>query len=440
MTLTTSFPHAAKQPSGAFAALAVPDYRRYWSTGVISNVGTAMQGVTLDWFVLTLTHSGTAVGWTAGLQFAPVLLFGLWGGVLSDRYDRRRLLLVAQALYALQATTLAVAVLIHHAPLALIYGLSFGLGCVFTVENPARLSFVTELVGGSLIPNAAGLNILSLNAARLVGPAIAGVLISSLGSGWVFAINAVSFVIVIAGLAGIRPAPVEQPRGQTPWSGAGRAGLRYVASRPDLMAVFAIFGLVSTFGVNFPTTMTLFAGQVFDVGSTGLGFMSTALAVGAIAGTLLASRRVVPKVQMVLAGGVLFGFSLACDAAAPTYWSYLILLVPAGFTLMLLNTAVSAYVQIDVTEAMRGRVMAVYTVISMGGTPIGSPVIGWLSQHAGVRWGMGAGAAASVAAAVLVATWLPRRLARTEKYGAGAARACRAADAGPQESSKPGRA
>jgi MFS family permease len=411
--VTRSVSHDRGRDRGrAFAALAVPGYRRYWSTGVISNIGTAMQGVTLDWLVLSLTHNGTAVGWTAGLQFAPVLLFGLWGGVLSDRYDRRRLLLVAQSLYAVQASVLAVAVLTHHAPLGLLYGLSFGLGCVFTVENPARLSFVTELVGGPLIPNAAGLNILSLNVARLIGPAIAGVLIAAVGSGWVFAINAASFGIVIAGLASIHPTPAPQPAGRTPWTGAGRAGLRYVASRPELVAVFAIFGLVSTFGVNFPTTMTLSAGQVFDVGSTGLGFMSTALAVGTIAGTLLAARRASPSVRMVVAGGVLFGLSSAGNAVAPTYWSFLVLLVPAGFTLMLLNTAVSAYVQVDVTEAMRGRVMAVYTVISMGGTPIGSPVIGWISQHAGVRWGMGVGAAVSVAAAVVVAGWLTRRLAR----------------------------
>jgi MFS family permease len=391
----------------------VPGYRRYWSTGLVSNIGTAMQGVTLDWFVLSLTHSGTAVGWTAGLQFAPVLLFGLWGGVLSDRYDRRRLLLVAQSLYAVQASVLTVAVLTHHAPLGLLYGLSFALGCVFTVENPARLSFVTELVGGALIPNAAGLNILSLNVARLVGPAIAGVLITAVGSGWMFAINAASFGVIIVGLAGIRPPPTPRPRVRTPWTGAGRAGLRYVAGRPELVAVFAIFGLVSTFGVNFPTTMTLFAGAVFDVGSTGLGFMATALAVGTIAGTLLAGRQAGPSARTVVAGGLLFALSSAGDALAPNYWSFLALLVPAGFTLMLLNTAVSAFVQVDTTEAMRGRVMAVYTVVSMGGTPIGSPVIGWISQHAGVRWGMSVGAAVSAAATLVVAGWLTRRLART---------------------------
>jgi hypothetical protein len=154
-----------------FAALRVRDYRIYWSTGVISNVGTAMQGTALDWYMLSITHSGTAVGWTTGLQFAPVLLFGLWGGVLADRWPRRRLLLTAQSLYALQALVLTIAVLSGHAPPWLIYLLAFGLGCVFTVENPTRLSFVAELVGAPLIPNAAGLNILSLNAARLIGPA-----------------------------------------------------------------------------------------------------------------------------------------------------------------------------------------------------------------------------------------------------------------------------
>jgi MFS family permease len=393
-----------------FAALRVRDYRVYWSTGLVSNTGTAMQGVALDWFVLTLTHSGTAVGWTAGLQFAPVLMFGLWGGVLADRCDRRALLLWAQSLYAVQALLLTVMVLSGHASLWLVYLLSFGLGCVFTVENPARLSFVTELVGRSLIPNAAGLNILSLNAARLFGPAIAGVLISVIGTGWVFAVNAGSFAAVIVGLLTIRPQtrPTPVGRRREPWAGTGVAGLRYVAARPELVGVFAIFCLVSTFAVNFPTTLTLFAGRVFDVGSRGLGFMSTALSVGTIAGTLMATRRISPRVRTVVIGAVLFGVSEALAALMPSYLTFLALLLPAGFTLMTLNTAVSAFVQSEVDDAMRGRVMAVYTVISMGGTPLGGPVIGWISQHAGARWGLASGAAVAVLAAVAVALWLLR--------------------------------
>lgn len=396
-------------PSGVFAALRVRDYRIYWSTGLASNVGTAMQGVALDWFVLTLTDSGTAVGWTVGLQFAPVLLFGLWGGVLADRYNRRTLLMTAQLLYAAQALILTVAVFSGHAPLWLVYALSFGLGCVFTVENPARLSFVTELVGRPLIPNAAGLNILSLTVARLVGPAVAGVLISTIGTGWVFAVNFVSFAAVLTGLLVIRPRPPAVPVAPTPWAGAGAAGLRYVTDRPELLGVFAIFGLVATFGANFPTTMALFAQRIFDVGSTGLGLMSTALAVGTVTGTLTAARRAAPRVRTVVVGAVLFAVSEAAAALAPTYVSFLALLVPAGFTLMILNTAVSAYVQTDISEAMRGRVMAVYTVISMGGTPLGGPVIGWISQHADARWGLGCGAGASALAAGAVALWLRGR-------------------------------
>ncbi|MFD6275283.1 MFS transporter [Streptomyces sp. NPDC060209] len=397
--------------TGVFAALRVRDYRVYWSTGLISNIGTAMQGVALDWFVLNLTHSGTAVGWAAGLQFAPVLMFGLWGGVLADRYDRRTLLLWAQSLYAMQALLLTVTVLSGNAPLWLIYLLSFGLGCVFTVENPARLSFVTELVGRTLITNAAGLNILSLNAARLIGPAIAGVLIALIGTGGVFAVNSVSFAVVLAGLLTIRPQARPVPVERQPWVGAGVAGLRYVAARPELIGVFAIFGLVSTFALNFSTTLTLFAGRVFDVGSRGLGFMSTALSVGTIAGTLVATRRASPRVRTVVVGAVLFGVCEALAASMPSYVTFLALLLPAGFMLMTLNTAVSAFVQSEVSDAMRGRVMAVYTVISMGGAPIGGPAIGWISEHAGVRWGMASGAAAAVLAALTVALWLSRQRA-----------------------------
>ena len=391
-----------------FAALAVPAYRRFWSTGLVSGAGTAMQGIALDWYVLELTGSGTAVGWAVGLQWAPVLLFGLWGGVLADRYPRRTLLLVAQWLYALQATVLAVAVLTGHAPLALLYVLAFALGCVFTVENPARLAFVTELVGPALIPNAAGLNILSLNAARLVGPAIAGVLVAQIGAGWVFVVNAASFGVVLVGLATIRPLPRPvSPR--TPWRGAGPAGVRYVAGRPGLVAVFTVFAVVAAFGLTFPASLTLFADRVFDTGSVGLGFMSTALAVGTVLGTLYGARRAHPTVRSVVVGALAFGGCAGLAAGAPTYPLFLVLLVPVGAALMVLNTAVSGYVQIDVTEAVRGRVMAVYTVVSMGGMALGGPVVGAISQHAGARWGLLAGGVASVLGALAVAGWLARR-------------------------------
>ncbi|MFK4272891.1 MFS transporter [Streptomyces milbemycinicus] len=397
-------------PTGVFAALRVRDYRIYWSTGLVSNIGSAMQGVALDWFVLTLTHSGTALGWVVGLQFAPVLLFGLWGGVVADRYDRRTLLLWTQSLYAVQALLLSIMVLSGHAPLWLLYVLSFALGSVFTVENPARLSFVTDLVGRALIPKAAGLNILSLNAARLIGPAIAGVLIDAIGAGWVFAVNAASFTVVLAGLLSIRPRVRQKPGVPRPsWTRAGAEGLRYVAARPELVGVFTVFGLTATFAVNFPTTLTLFAGRVFDVGSRGLGFMNTALAVGTVAGTIAATRGVSPRVRTVVVGALLFGGCEALAALMPSYPAFLALLLPTGFTLMTLNTAVSAFVQSEVSDAMRGRVMSVYTVISMGGSPVGGSVIGWISQHAGVRWGLAFGAVTAVVSAVAVALWLTRR-------------------------------
>ena len=386
--------------TGSFAALAVPDYRRFWFSGVLSNTGTAMQAVAMDWYVLQISGSGTAVGWAVGLQFAPVLLFGLWGGVISDRLDRRRLLLIAQSLYAVQSIILAAAVLSGHASLSLLFVLSFSLGLVFMVENPARLSFVTDLVGPQLIPNAAGLNILSLNVARLVGAALAGLLLTWFGAGWVFAINSLSFIIMITALATIHPITTE--RVILPWRGAGIDGLRYVAGRKDLVAVFLVYGLTATFGMNFPTTLTLFAGREFDTGSTGLGVMSAALAIGTIIGTLFAARRDKPRITMVTSGAFWFGVSLAVLAVAPTYPTFLVVLLVSGFILMLLAAAVSAYVQTGVDNAVRGRVMAVYTVISMGGTPIGSPIVGWVSDRFGVRWGVALGAAVCVSIALIV--------------------------------------
>ncbi|MBR7833410.1 MFS transporter [Actinospica durhamensis] len=406
----------SSRPTGAFPALRVRDYRLYWSAGVLSNIGTAMQGTALDWYVLSRTHSGTAVGWTAGLQFAPVLLFGLWGGVVADRRNRRNLQLAAQSLYALQALILTVAVFSGHGPVWLVYLLAFTLGCVFTVENPARLSFVAELVGRPLIPNAAGLNILSFNAARLVGPAIAGVLISAFGTGWVFAVNTASFAAVLAALLAIRPraAAAAAAGPATSWLRAPREGLRYILDRPGLVGVFAIFGLTATLAVNFPITLTLFAGRVFDTGSTGLGLMNTALSVGTVAGTLTASRSRVPGPRKVVISALLFAAAEAGAAYAPEYRSFLLLLIPVGFLLMTLNTAVSAYAQTHVDEAVRGRVMAFYTVVSMGATPLGGPAVGWISQHAGARSGLACSAALAALGTLGVGLWLARASKRAE--------------------------
>ncbi|MBB4966261.1 MFS transporter [Saccharothrix violaceirubra] len=388
----------------AFPALRERHYRVFWITGLVSNTGTAMQAVALDWYVLTITGSGTAVGWAIGLQYAPVLLFGLWGGSVVDRFPRRTVLLVAQTLYALQAATLAVLVFTGTAQLWAIYALSFLLGSVFLVENPTRLSFVSELVGRTLIPNAASLNIASLTAARLTGPAIGGLLITWVGPGWVFAVNFVSFGVVIGGLLSI--ATRAAPRRATI---SASAGVTYVLGRPGLVGVLAAFGVVATFGLNFPITLTMFAGEEFGLGAWGLGVMSTAMAVGMVAGTVTVGRRVFPSVRTVMVAAVAFGVLECVAAVMPVYPAFLVVLAATGFAVMSLNTFVSAYVQLDVTEAVRSRVMAIYTVISMGGTPIGGPIIGWVSEHAGVRVGMAAGGVVSIAFGLGAALWFARR-------------------------------
>ncbi|MFH8804191.1 MFS transporter [Streptomyces sp. NPDC017936] len=353
--------------------------------------------------------AGDPAGLSPDTRFPePDVLFEQ-AGRLSCRDAWWTLLLWTQTLYAVQALLLTTTVLSGRAPLWLLYVLSFALGCVFTVENPARPAFVTELVGRALIPKAAGLNLLSLNAARLTGPAIAGVLIGAIGTGWVFALNAVSFTVVLVGLLSIRPRAREtRARSRPAWTGAGAEGLRHVAARPELVGVFTIFGLAATFAVDFPTTLALFADRVFDVGSRELGLMNTALAVGTVAGTIAATRGVSPRVRAVVVGALLFGGCEALAAVMPPYAAFLALLPPAGFTSMTLNTAVSAFVQSEVSDAVRGRVMAVRTVISTGGSPVGAPAVGWVSQHAGARRGLATGAAAAVLAAVGVALWPAR--------------------------------
>ncbi|MEP6696766.1 MAG: MFS transporter [Pseudonocardiales bacterium] len=388
--------------SPTFRSLHVRNYRLFAAGQIVSNTGTWMQRVAQDWLVLQLTHNNaTALGITTGLQFLPMLLFGLWGGLIADRYPKRRLLFITQSTMGLQAILLGFLAITHTATVWHVYGLAFVLGMVTAFDNPARQSFVVEIVGKEDLPNAVGLNSATFHAARVVGPALAGLLINLVGTGPVFLINGVSYLAVLAGLFSmreteLRPAdPVERGSGQL------MEGLRYVRHRRDLLLPIVVVGIVGTFGMNFQMTMAIMAKSVFGKGAGAYGLLGTALAVGSLSGALLAATRARPSRRLLVGSATIFGLLEVVCGLMPSYFSFMALLVPTGVVLILLNTTANATVQMGAGARMRGRVMALYMTVLMGGTPLGAPVIGWLADVAGARWSLiGGGVISAVGTAV----------------------------------------
>ena len=393
-----------------FRALSVRNYRLYFTGQVLSNTGTWMQRVAQDWLVLDLSGtSGVALGITTGLQFLPYLLFSLWGGTLADRFDRRRLIVWTQSAMGLLALVLGAVTLMGSATVHLVYVFAFLLGCASAVDNPARQAFVNEIVGPDDLHNAIALNSASFNLARLGGPALAGVMVAVLGSGWVFILNAASFGVTILALLLMRARELFP---QIRRSGAVKlvAGLRYVRVRRELILVLSLAFGVATFGLNYQITMALMARQQFSLGAEAFGLMSTALALGALAGSLLSARRTSIPLRLVLASAVAFGAVEIIVGVSPTYWSMLLVLPFAGILAMTFTTSAQSFLQTHSEDWVRGRVMGIYTLVFFGGTPIGAPVIGWAADRFGPRSGLVGGGLGTVVWTVLAAGvyWLTR--------------------------------
>jgi MFS family permease len=393
-----------------FSSLAVRNYRLFASGQVVSLTGTWMQRVAQDWLVLNLSHnSGTAIGITTGLQFAPVLFFGLYGGVIADRYRKRQVLVLTQVTMGLFALALGLLDVTGAVQLWHVYALAFALGIASAIDAPVRQAFVTELVGPSLLANAVSLNSATFNIARVLGPAIAGLMIASVGTSLVFLINAGSFVAVIACLLLMRDdelfvgKPVARGKGQV------REGLRYVMGRPELVAIIALVGVVGTLGFNFQITSALLTKNTFHHGAESYGLISATYAFGSLLGALASARRGRPGRRLVFTAAATYGVLEIAAALMPTYWSFFALLIPFGFFTLTFSTAANTTVQLAATPVMRGRVMALYLMVFMGGTPIGAPLVGWIAEVAGPRWSLIVGGLASVTAAVLAALYLARR-------------------------------
>ncbi|MFJ4810341.1 MFS transporter [Streptomyces longwoodensis] len=394
--------------SSMFSSLRIRNYRLFFLGQVVSNIGTWMQRIAQDWLVLSLTGSATAVGVTTALQFLPMLLFGLYGGVLVDRLPKRPTLLFTQTAMAVTGVVLAVLTLSGHVQVWHVYLAAFAVGLATVLDNPARQSFVSEMVGPEQLQNAVSLNSANFQSARLVGPAVAGLMITGVGTGWAFLFNGLSFVAPIAGLLLMRARELHvverAPRGK----GQLREGLHYVAGRPQLIWTIVLVGFVGTFGFNFPVYLSAFADDVFHVGAGSYSLFNTLMAVGSLAGALLAARRGTARLRVMIAAAALFGALELVAAAAPSLWLFALLMAPIGMFGMTINVNANTAIQMGTDPAMRGRVMSLYMMVFLGGSPVGAPIAGWITDAYGVRAGLAVGGAISAAAAVTVGLVLAR--------------------------------
>jgi MFS family permease len=392
-----------------FAALGTRNYRLFVTGQVVSNTGTWMQRVAQDWLVLQLTHgSGTALGIATGLQFLPQLLFSMWGGMIADRYPKRRILFATQAAMGALALLLGVLALTGAVAVWQVYLLAFALGMVAVVDSPTRQTFVAEMVGRDGMANAIALNSAAFNLARITGPAVAGLVISAVGTPAAFLVNAASFGAVLVGLKLMRPAelhPVERaPRAR----GQVREALAYVRARPNLWLTLGLMFFVATFGMNFQVTTALMSRGVFHTGAAAFGLASAAFAAGALGGALLAARRARPGMRLMLGTALAFGVLEVAAGLMPTYWSFLALLVPTGVALLMFTTTANSATQLGVAPAVRGRVMGLYMLVFLGGTPLGAPLVGWAAEQFGARMSLIGGGVISALAVVVAALLLAR--------------------------------
>jgi MFS family permease len=365
----------------SFNSLEVPNYRRFFVGQLISLSGTWMQTVAAIWVILTLTDSGVAVGLTTALQFLPMLLIGAWGGLLADRIPKRRLLMTTQALMAIPAAGLFAVTATGVVTPWMVYLAVFAFGALNAVDNPTRQSFVIEMVGPDRVVNAVSLNSVLVQAARIVGPGIAGVLIATVGVAPVFALNAFTFAAMILALRGMDPRRLHAAPPAQREPGAIRAGLRYVRRTPELLVPLALMALVGTLGFNFQVVLPLLAKFSFESGAMTYASLVSAMAVGSIAGALINGHRGRTGPRLIAGGALAFGTSALLAAAMPSLALEIVMLALLGAASVTFAATINSTLQLAVSPEMRGRVMALYSVVFLGSTPIGAPLAGWLAQN-----------------------------------------------------------
>ncbi len=386
---------------GTFRSLKNFNYRLWSGGALVSNIGTWMQRTAQDWLVLThLTHNNaTAMGVVMALQFGPQIVLLPLTGFAADHLDRRKLLLGTQATMGVLALGLGLLTLTGRVQLGQVYLFALLLGCVTAFDAPARQTFVSELVGEADLSNAVGLNSTSFNAGRMIGPAISGFLIAAVGSGWVFVINAASFAAVLCSLSFLRRGELFQAQRAGRTRGSLVDGFRYVMRRPDLRAVLLMLFFIGTFGLNFPIFIATMSVRIFHAGAGRFGLLTSMMALGSVAGALLAARRERPRLDLLILGAAIFGVGCAVAALMPSYIWFGAALVIIGGAAQTFTNSSNSLMQLSTDHAMRGRVMAIFLAIALGTTPIGAPLVGWIADRLGPRWGLWVAAASGCIAA-----------------------------------------
>jgi len=391
-----------------FRSLRTRNYRLWFFGQIVSQCGTWMQSVAQYWLVLELTHSAFDLGVTAALQFAPVLFFGAFGGLAADRFDKRRLLLFTQTAFTVQAVVLWALVASGSVQLWMVWTLASLYGFINVLDNPSRQSFVMEMAGPDDLTNAVSLNSVVVNISRIIGPALAGVAIATIGLSWAFLANAISFFAVIAALYAMRPAdlhrrpPVARAKGQI------RAGLRYAWAAWELRVPLLMMAVIGTLAYNFNVLLPLFAHDVFHRGAGAYSALTVAMGIGALAGGLVIAARRRPSHRLLVFVSLAFGVLILAVAAAPTLWLCLALLVLMGGASVMFIATANALLQLNSSGAMRGRVMSLWAIVFLGSTPIGAPLIGFIAEHFGARFALGLGGVATL----LIAVWAGFELRR----------------------------
>ena len=393
-----------------FRSLQERNYLIWFIGALTSNIGTWMQRTAQDWIVLTelSNHDAAAVGITMALQLGPVLILMPWAGLIADRVNVRKMLIATQAAMGALALGLGIIVVTGIAQLWHVYLFALLLGIVSAIDAPVRQIFVAELVEKEDLTNAVSLNSVSFNAARLLGPAAAGVLTAIVGAGWVFVINSATFAGTIVALLAIRVSELRaQPRAPRA-RGQIVAGFRYVLKKPAIIVILIMIGIVGTFGLNFAIYTSTMATIAFHKGAAEFGMLSSVMAIGSIAGALFSARQERPRMRTLFTSSLLFGLACGLSAIMPTFEMFAVSLILIGFAALMFMTTANSFVQTTVKPSMRGRVMALYMAIFVGGTPIGAPFVGWVVNQFGPQWGLGVAAISGILAAAVCLYWLMR--------------------------------
>lgn len=383
-----------------FAAFAVHNFRLYFGGQVVSVSGAWMQRVAQSWLVLELTDSGAAVGAITAVQFLPILLLAPAGGLVADRLEKRKVLYVTQSLAAVIALTLGVLVLAEVVELWMVFALALALGLVGSVDNPTRNSFVMEMVGRAKLANAVALNSVLVNSARVIGPAIGGLLIVSVGIGWCFVLNAATYLVFITAIRLMRGDDIDRAEPELKERGQLRGALRYVADRPVLMATLVMSAVIGLFAYEFEVVLPLLARFTFEGDADTFGSMFAAMGVGAVVGGLFVATRGRTSPRAILAAATALGLTIAATAIAPTVWIAYMTLVMVGVSSSAFLTLGNSILQLEASPQVRGRVVGMRATAILGARPIGAPIVGWIGEHLGPRFALGLGALAAIGVAI----------------------------------------